>query len=106
MPIAREFSAAVVIDKSIYVTGGLYQDRGREHDAWSVSSALTRLDTVTGAVEEMNPMVSGRCAHGSFVSSDGKIVVIGSTVHQFRGLPPPAERFDFATLKWHPIWQK
>jgi hypothetical protein len=95
MPIARKRSAAVVIDKSIYVTGGL----GREHGTWSVSSALTRLDTVTGAVEEMSPMVSGRCTHGSFVSSDGQIVVLDGA----RGSQTPVERFDFDTLKWYPL---
>jgi hypothetical protein len=102
MPIARTKSAAVVVDDSIYVTGGYFRDPQSPAHTWSVSSALTRLHPGTRLVENMSPMASARRSHGSFVSSDGQIVVLGGAIsRQFRERPHVVERFDFAT--WHPL---
>lgn len=95
-------SAAVVIGTSIYVTGGYYPDKARPGTRL-VSSALTRIDTVSGAVEDMGSMVCGRCGHSSFVSSDGQIVVLGGAIPRFRVHAGPAERFDFGSNKWFPF---
>jgi N-acetylneuraminic acid mutarotase len=97
-------SSAVVIDGSIYVTGGYYPDPARPGTRL-VSSALTRIDPESGTVEEMSSMQCGRCGHSSFVSSDGQIVVLGGAIPQFlnRVSASPAERFDFGKRKWIPF---
>ena len=95
-------SSAVVIGTSIYVTGGYYPDKARPGTRL-VSSALTRIDVESGAVEEMSGMLCGRCGHSSFVSSDGQIVVLGGAIPQFRVRAGPAERFDFGSNKWFPF---
>ena len=100
--LARYQSSAVVIDGSIYVTGGYYPDPARPGTRL-VSSALTRIDPESGTVEEMSSMQCGRCGHSSFVSSDGQIVVLGGAIPKFRVSASPAERFDFGRRKWIPF---
>lgn len=102
--LARYQSSAVVIDGSIYVTGGYYPDPARPGTRL-VSSALTRIDPESGTVEEMSSMQCGRCGHSSFVSGDGQIVVLGGAIPQFlnRVSASPAERFDFGKRKWIPF---
>jgi hypothetical protein len=102
LSLARYQSSAVVIGTSIYVTGGYYPDKARPGTRL-VSSALTRIDVESGAVEEMSGMLCGRCGHSSFVSSDGQIVVLGGAIPQFRVRASPAERFDFGSNKWLPF---
>jgi hypothetical protein len=96
-------SSAVVIGTSIYVTGGYSPYPARPAGTRFVSSALTRVDTESGTVEEMSGMLCGRCGHSSFVSSDGQIVVIGGAMPQYRVRASPAERYDFGARKWIPI---
>ena len=104
MPLARHKCSAVVIGALIYVTGGFYREQGRPAGTWSVSSSLTRIDTVAGTVENIGgPMHNGRCGHSSFVSSDGQIVVLGGGVHQYRVPNVPAESFSFSTMRWSPL---
>ena len=104
MPLARNGCSAVAIGTRIYVTGGYYRDIERPADCWSVSSDLTCIDTVTGTVQNIgSPMRTGRCGHSSFVSSDGKIVVLGGAAPRFRERIVHAESFDFATMKWSPL---
>jgi hypothetical protein len=102
--LARYQSSAVVIDGSIYVTGGYCPDPATPGTRF-VSSALTRIDPESGTVEEMSSMQCGRCGHSSFVSSDGQIVVLGGAIPQFlnRVSASPAERFDFGKRKWIPF---
>ena len=100
--LARYQSSAVVIDGSIYVTGGYCPDPARPGTRF-VSSALTRIDPESGTVEEMSSMQCGRCGHSSFVSSDGQIVVLGGAIPKFRVRASPAERFDFGKRKWIPF---
>ena len=100
--LTRYQSSAVVLDGSIYVTGGYCPDPVRPGTRF-VSSALTRVDPESGTVEEMSSMQCGRCGHSSFVSSDGQIVVLGGAIPQFRVRASPAERFDFSTRKWIPF---
>ena len=102
--LARNGCSAVAIGTRIYVTGGYYRDIERPADSWSVSSDLTCIDTVAGTVENIgSPMHTGRCGHSSFVSSDGKIVVLGGAAPRFRERIVHAESFDFATMKWSPL---
>ena len=88
-----------MIGTSIYVTGGYYPDHTRPGTRF-VSSALTCIDPESGTVEEMGGMLCGRCGHGSFVSSDGQIVVLGGAIPRVRVRASPAERFDFGARKW------
>ena len=105
--LARNGCSAVAIGTRFYVTGGYYRDIERPADSWSVSSDLTCIDTVTGTVENIgSPMRTGRCGHSSFVSSDGKIVVLGGAAPRFRERIVHAESFDFATMKWSPLMPK
>ena len=102
--LARNGCSAVAIGTRIYVTGGYYRDIERPADSWSVSSDLTCIDTVTGTVENIgSPMHTGRCGHSSFVSSGGKIVVLGGAAPRFRERIVHTESFDFATMKWSPL---
>jgi hypothetical protein len=107
MTIERNRSTAVVVeDDDIYVSGGYFRDPARPAGTWSVSSALTRLSPSVRLVEDMRPMASYRYGHGSFLSGDGQIVVLGGAIRQqFRVRPQQAERFDFAPRErtWYPL---
>ena len=107
MTIERNRSTAVVVeDDDIYVSGGYFRDPARPAGTWSVSSALTRLSPSVRLVEDMRPMESARCGHGSFLSGDGQIVVLGGAIgQQLCVRPQQAERFDFAPRErtWYPL---
>jgi len=107
MTIERKRGTAVVVeDDDIYVSGGYFRDPARPAGTWSVSSALTRLSPSVRLVEDMRPMASYRYGHGSFISGDGQIVVLGGAIgQQFRVRPQQAERFDFAPRErtWYPL---
>lgn len=107
MTIDRNRSTAVVVENDdIYVSGGYFRDPARPAGTWSVSSAITRLSPSVRLVEDMTPMESYRYGHGSFLSGDGQIVVLGGAIgQQFRVRPHQAERFDFGPRKgtWYPL---